>query len=200
MMEEKDIFYHIHKNGIHDEEWKIGNVINIDQNDFIRFSLNYSIKQNIPGINNESYRDEVIRVQKLCDINEQSNLLSNSIYIINEYQLLIRELAFEEIRQKEFNHLPSRQKCIWLCRKDQLKFWIRNLESKDYTVFKIEIYGRTFKTRDFLIPSQNDSYNEMLEKARQYWQYNNDEDYEDDEYLYEGNFKIIDSVPLSEVS
>ncbi len=36
----------------------------------------------------------------------------------------VRELVFEEVRQAEFSHLPSRRTCIWLTKsKEEIKKW-----------------------------------------------------------------------------
>ena len=90
--------------------------------------------------------------------------------------------------------MPSRKNCIWLCRENQINYWIDKLEENDYKICKIEIYGKPFKSRNALIPLPSDSYNMMCEKAAEYWNYKSEEDNEDDEYLYAGEFKILEII------
>lgn len=40
------IYYHIHKIGIYEEFWQVGNFIETSQNEFTRFSFNLSAKIN----------------------------------------------------------------------------------------------------------------------------------------------------------
>lgn len=64
----------------------------------------------------------------------------------------------------------------------------------DYIIYEIEIYNKPFKSRNSLIPLPSESYNVMKNKAKKYWEYNSDIICEDDEYLYEGEFKILGSI------
>ena len=78
-----------------------------------------------------------------------------------------------------------------MCRSDQIEYWKKRLGFQNYVVYKIEIYNEPFKSRDKLLPNPHESYNSICEKAKVYWQYNNSKNFEDDEYLYEGKFKIL---------
>ena len=113
--------------------------------------------------------------------------------MVYEYQILVRELGMEKIREKLFSKLPSRQKCIWLCRKEQIKYWKDKINC-DCDIFKVEIFDKPFKTRESLIPLPNDSYNEILKKSKDYWREKNNTLNEDDEYLYVGKIKIIEKT------
>lgn len=189
----RKVFYHIHKIGICDEKWQVGNVLEIKQNEFIKYSLNFSSYIDIYNRKKVPIKNAVEFAQKSDDISTQLFLLSKSKDIISEYQILVREIGFEEVRKSKFNNLPSRYNCIWLCRKDQIGYWIKQLNYQRYVIYKVEIYNEPFKSRNSLISLPNDSYIDVCEKAQKYWCYNNDKDYEDDEYLYGGKFKILDS-------
>lgn len=127
---------------------------------------------------------------------EQLLLLGQAKQLISEYQILIRELGFEEIRKSKFSTLPSRYNCIWLCRKDQIVYWSKKLGTENYEIYKVKIYGKPFKSRESLISLPSDSYLSICKKAEKYWQYNDKFDCEDDEYLYEGKFQIIAHIKL----
>lgn len=187
----KENLYHIHRKNCKDELWKVGNEFEVgkENNNFIDFSLNFDTlilinDQKYPFLNLYEYYKE----QK--DIENQINLLNTAKEFINEYQLLIRELGMEEIRKKFYTHLPSRQKCIWLCRKNQINYW-KNFISGELEIFEIEIFDIPFKSRNSLIPLSSDSYNTILNKAQLYWGEKNNIDNVDDEYLYIGKLKIV---------
>ena len=193
-MKKKKIFYHIHRNGVHDDKWRIGNVLETTQNEFIKRSFDFSAYLDIYNQNNVPLINAIEHAQQKRDVLGQIKLLSKTKSYVNEYQILLRELAFENIREKEFENLPSRYNCIYLCRIDQSEYWKKHLELQNYTIYKIEIYDEPFKSRDKLLPNPHESYNSICEKAKIYWQYNNNQNFEDDEYLYEGKFKILGNI------
>lgn len=201
MKNKTKIFYHVHRKREDDSKWQVGNTIKIDQNDFVNISLNFNPlvdvpdKKEVPIINAIDYYQQ----EGLKAIGTQMYLLDKAKMYLNEYQILIRELALEEVRKEHFNKLPNRKECIWLCREDQIEYWIKNLNAKEYIVYKIEVYNEPFRSRNLLIPKPSDSYLEMCQKAEEYWEYNGKEDNNDDEYLYNGYFKILEIIDLKKI-
>ena len=53
-------------------------------------------------------------------------------------------------RNKAFPQLPSRQKCIWLCRKEQIGYWSNKISGRT-EIFKVEIADRREGDPDILI-------------------------------------------------
>ena len=190
----KENLYHIHRKNCKDELWKVGNEfeVGLENNIFFDFSLNFN---SLILINNQKYPFFAVYdyYKEQRDIENQINLLNTSKDFINEYQLLIRELGMEEIRKNFYPHLPSRQKCIWLCRKNQINYWKKFISGK-LEIFEIEIFDIPFKSRNSLISLPSDSYNTILDKAQLYWSEINYIDNEDDEYLYVGKLKIISKI------
>lgn len=179
--------YHIHKKGIMDEKWQIGNVISIEEyNDFWKYSANYILPpRSISG--NFDYHDLSNIAHKIVAELETA---------VKEYQILIREIGYENTRVEVNPNLPSRQKCIWLCRKDQLDYWKAQIV-KEFDVFEVEVNEKEmFKSRNSLISELSDSYNTVLDKAKEYWKYSSNVENEDDEYLYCGELKIINKIEL----
>lgn len=190
----KENLYHIHRKNCKDELWKVGNEfeVGLENNIYFNFSINFNSfilinNQKYPFLNIYDY------YKKQEDIENQINLLNVSKDFINEYQLLIRELGMEEIRKNFYPHLPSRQKCIWLCRKNQINYW-KKFISGEIEIFEVEIFDIPFKSRNSLISLPSDSYNTILDKAQLYWSEKNYVDNEDDEYLYVGKLKIINKI------
>jgi hypothetical protein len=56
----------------------------------------------------------------------------------------VRELILEDVRKREFPHLPSRQRCIWLIPTlDGVRYWINRLGiTGNYQVLRIRGFTR----------------------------------------------------------
>ena len=178
--------------------WKVGNTINVgkEYNYFFKLSREFEPKfsqiddvQNVPWNNVYMYYKENSRLTK----ENTYRLLENASCIISEYQMLIREIVYENVREKEFNYLPSRQRCIWLCKEEQLEFWKRNIGGT-FKVFKVKIGGNAFKSNNDLIVKPSESYNKIEEMAKKYWSYNKKVENEKDEYLYIGSLEILEEL------
>lgn len=183
--------FHIHKLNNEDKNWQVGNVLEIglNINYFTKFAYEFESKIRIndalyPCLNFFEY------LENTDDLNTKNRLLSMSQSIISEYQILVRELGMETVRKEKFPQFPSRNRCIWLCREDQIEYWTKMFEG-DFEIFQVQIFNPVFKSRNSLIPLPSDSYNDILKKAEYYWQYNAKDENEDDEYLYVGKLKII---------
>lgn len=198
---EENIFYHIHKvvADSNDEKWQKGFIINIgnEYNYFYKLCTEfeakyptYEDKNNVPWRNVYRY----LLSKTPLDLNKLFENLKFADLIINEYQMLLRENAYEEIRKLFFNNLPSRTTCIWLCKEKQLKFWLEQFKGNNYKVFKIKIFGEAFKSNNNLLVAPSDSYSNMKEMAKKYWAYNEKKENEQDEYLYVGKIEIIEEI------
>lgn len=201
---EKEIFYHIHEyeNEEIEKEWFVGNIIEFSKqkyNSFMKISLEF--KGTIPEVT--TLQGEVVKnvpflnaYKYFCDckvIEQVPGLIHIASDFINEYQMLIRELAYEQIRLEYFPNLPSRFHCIWLCKEEQVEFWKKNLKS-NCRIFKVEIDKNYFKSNNSAIALPSDSYLTIIKKAKEYWGYDELEENEQDEYLYEGKIKIIEEL------
>ena len=74
-----------------------------------------------------------------------------------------------------------------------MDFWKNEIKGES-RIFKVEVKNNYFKSNNKLISEKIDSYFEILEKAEKYWSYNNEEDDEQDEYLYQGKVKILEEI------
>ena len=180
------IMYHIHKKGIMDEKWQVGEVVHIKKyNDFWKFCLEY--KTPIYRTDKEQTLLEMVNVSK-----ETLDIMANAIM---EYKILIREITMENARKKINYKLPSRQKCIWLIRKDQIEYWKKHIGVKEFEIFEVDVnQDKLFKSRDSLLPKLDEKYGDILEKAKNYWKYSSNINNEDDEYLYCGDVKVIRKI------
>lgn len=191
----ENVFYHIHKKGFFDDKWYVGNAFNVGESYNCFFDLCVRFK---PIVN---YRNNDYSIEKLYELFSNKNSISDIIHLtdiynsfLGEYKLLIRELGLEDIRCKHFSYVPSRQKCIWLCRKNQIDFWKNRLRTNEIVIYKIRIYDDIYKLNEEFLPNPSDSYNEILEKSKKYWSYDNKNERENDEYLYIGRIEILEEI------
>ncbi len=189
------IFYHIHKNGILDEKWNIGETIKFgnEYNMFYKMSIDFCSRINICGTNypiENVYKDMIYnhRFENVLELLDVYNKF------LSETGILLRELGMEEIRKQFFSNKPSRTNCIWLCRKNQLGYWLNRMNASDYKIFKVEIFDDVYKFNEEYLPLPADSYLEITEKAKKYWNYSDDNEKDNDEYLYTGVVKILEEV------
>lgn len=197
---DKNIFYHIHKiqDNYLEKLWKVGNKITVgkDDNYFFKLSREFEPKfMEIENVKNVPWNNVYEHYKITHQLTEEKSymLLENARQIISEYQMLIREIVYEDVRKKEFNNLPSRQKCIWLCKKEQVEFWKKNIGGT-LKIFKVKIEGNAFKSNNDMIVAPSESYNKIVEMAKKYWSYNNKVENEKDEYLYIGSLEILEEL------
>ena len=85
----------------------------------------------------------------------------------------IRELALEEVREKEFPNLPSRISCLYISNTfEEARQWFnyfKSLGRNVYGIFKVKINGRMFvgDANNCFYPSADKKTNIKL--ARNYW-------------------------------
>ncbi len=105
----------------------------------------------------------------------------------------IRELVWEDIRKKEFPHLPSRQRCIWLIPTlEGVKYWINRMGiSDEYQVLRANVQGRIHKASESFLLTEVEPLEEVILKARQYW-LGIVEDPATEEILFEGRVKVVE--------
>lgn len=85
---------------------------------------------------------------------------------------LIGELVWEDIRKKEFPHLPSRQRCIWLIPDmDGVKYWVSRLgfTPGTYQVLRVRCQGRMHVASEQYLLGDSVPLDEAISRARQYW-------------------------------
>lgn len=98
-----------------------------------------------------------------------SNLPAIAHEMATHFVTYIRELIWEDVRKKEFPHLPSRQRCIWLIPNiEGVRYWVRRLESEDQVV-RVKTQGRLHKASESFLLGDSEPMNLTIQKARQYW-------------------------------
>jgi hypothetical protein len=127
---------------------------------------------------------------------ESNSIDRNGLFIISnifkETGMLIRELIFEEIRKSEFPDLPSRQKCIWLTKKDKVKFWYDWLNDKqsEYSIFELGCDGIYHIGNQSFLNSDIDGFNNYQVNARKYWSGELVNSHDNNEVIFSGKIKV----------
>ena len=205
--------YHIHRNGVYDDIWQIGNEFTIDDNFISLFnakrdvpsgvrckdgsicSLDKFIEKVIKGLDTE---EKVLDLKKLSDEEFLKKgkylyyVLEDSMAKIRNLSLKNREEALEEVRKEKYSNLPSRYHCIWVCDEESLDFWLTKLR-KDITIYKLLLNGELFKSSDSFLPEDGENKQKQKEEADKYWnpKFINDDQERTAEYLFRGKVKIL---------
>jgi len=109
--------------------------------------------------------------------------------------LAVRELVFENVRRKEFNDLPSRHTCLYLCpdRRECVRYWWNELVTQGHdpgkTIWDVIVTGEIFLTPD-LVKLQSMSVEEWEALARRYWS-PHDAELDNDEILFAGEIEVV---------
>lgn len=113
---------------------------------------------------------------------------------VNDSAMITRELMFEEVRNEINNELPSRLKCLYVCKtEDEIKSWLeifKRTNKKDYQILKIKLTGKIFEGDASYVLRQNISLNKKREQAKLYWSGNKKDNIS--EYLFEGIVVVED--------
>ncbi|NMY04293.1 DUF2441 domain-containing protein [Pseudomonas sp. WS 5059] len=86
--------------------------------------------------------------------------------------VMLRELAFENLRARVYSTLPSRTNCIWLCDSEEsARYWIKRLpHSGSKRILEIEILeGLTHKAYEQHLTNNLENINELEVRAHNYW-------------------------------
>lgn len=205
---------HIHRNGVYDNIWKIGNELIIDENFIALFnskrdvpsgvrckggsisSLDKFIENVIKGLDSD---EKILNLKNLSDEDFLKKgkylyyVLEDSMAKIRNLSLKNREEALEEIRKEKYPNLPSRYHCIWVCDEKSLDFWITKLR-KDVTIYKLLLNGELFKSSDSFLPEDGEKKENQKIEADKYWNpvFTDDDQERTAEYLFQGKVIIIE--------
>lgn len=210
---QKMTYFHIQRiNGIR-KEWDINDTATTERNQFNDF-----FQDILSGIERQANGNKLIpNSEKIIydtTINELDQASENYEKLFNktlnqylslrttasqlfeshlQYLKYIREEIFENTRKQINSELPSRKKCLWICKKDELEYWwneISNTKPKKIIEIELEKEGKIHIADGELIKSENYSINEFNEMSNKYWkgEINNKSVIE---ILFEGKFKVI---------
>ena len=118
---------------------------------------------------------------------------------LEEYDFVLRELVFEEVRNKEFKDCPSRVRCMFLI--DNKEACLKNLKhfhhkghGTFFQVVAVKLNGNVFYAKTKNARRAGFSYNDYYEMAREYWAQDQTLDVPTNEILFEGKAEIMEVI------
>lgn len=115
------------------------------------------------------------------------------------YDVITKELAIEEVRQKYFEKYPSRLHCMYLSVSkqivlDNIKNFANSREKKGkhFQAVAVKLNGTIFKAGKVYMSRQGQSYEYYKQKAYDYWSQQDVQDEEIKEILFEGQAEIVE--------
>ena len=164
---ENKIMYHISR----DNNWNIGDVLVAGEKDNQFWSICKDYSKTVRVNGKEMTIFQMIDIVPNFEItqNNITFLYQNLKDIAKETAFYIREQVFEDIRQKHYPELPSRQKCLWVCETDQLSYWKTMKESCQRSLLKLELNGELFCGDDHWLTADTFSSVVYTERAQHYW-------------------------------
>ena len=182
-----ETYYHINTG----QNLQVGDILEIGK----RFNNFYYEIYNIEHLENGKDANRY-----LIDMKKEKNLVLNNdianliFKTVNDSAMITRELMFEEVRKELNPNLPSRLKCLYVCKtKKEIKDWInifRKTNKKDFQIVKLKLTGSIFVGDASFILRQNISLNRKKEQAKMYW--NGEKKDKINEYLFVGTAVVED--------
>lgn len=116
---------------------------------------------------------------------------------LQNYDLFIREIALEKVRQEKFPELPSRFYCMYLSeyKEDALKnidIMVNKNLNKKYQAVTVKLNGQIFCVKDFGIGRLGLSFNEYKKLAEKYWSQDQNSKTKSKEILFIGEAEIVE--------
>ena len=186
-----EIYYHINTGN----KLQIGDILVIG-NEFNKF---YYDIYNIEHLNNLKDANEyLIEMKKNNSYTLDKNIFDLIFQTVNDDAMITRELIFEEERKKINLDLPSRLKCLYVCKtNEEVRQWIdifKRTNKKDFQILKLNLNGKMFIGDASFILRQNISLNKKKIQARKYW--NSDKKDNINEYLFIGTAEVKEILNL----
>lgn len=186
-----EIYYHIHSQSQLGQNLQVGDTLEIGQ----EFNNFYYEIYNIEHLENGKDANQHLIDMKKEENLELNNDTANLIFkTINDNAMITRELMFEEVRKELNINLPSRLKCLYVCKtKREIKDWINifsRTNKKDFQILKLKLTGDIFIGDASFILRQNISLNRKKEQAKMYWSGKKKDNI--NEYLFIGTAVVED--------
>lgn len=171
---ENEIYYHIQAKGLQKESfWEVGStyIIGDQKNPFSSF---FDIADLKPVNDGNVYRH------------------------LYHYQRLSREMIFEEVRREHFSELPSRLYCLWVMPEEQssIEYWKTEIPGEKRFLLKLELSGVIHKANQKFLDLNFDSMNTNRDRAFKYWSGSTGSGQIEDEFLFIGTAKVLESNPI----
>ena len=151
-------------------------------------------------INEHKLSDEMYSIakRKFKKFSKKEDIY-NIAHKLEAYDVVLKELALEEVRKEYFNDLPSRFHCMFLSVSKEIA--LKNMESmannrekigKVFQAIAVKLNGNIFKVGKVYVNREGKSFAYYKKKAFEYWSQKDLKEHEIKEILFEGECEIID--------
>lgn len=92
--------------------------------------------------------------------------------VMQSAAVMLRELAFENLRSRMYSALPSRTSCIWLCDSEEsAEYWIERIPHVgEKRILEVEILqGKPHTAYEQHLTNQLENIRELEARAHEYW-------------------------------
>ncbi len=182
-----------------DRDYKVGDRLTFDQTTpngqyFRTFETSFRVNGTRPS--NIIY-DALKKFNKKIKPTETLVSLANTF---ENYDIMLRELALEQVRQKSFPDKPSRLHCMYLSMTKEIA--LKNIDSmvknntrgaKIFQVVAVKLNGNLHKAAG-RVTRESESFNHYAEKAVEYWSQTDLKDEDVMEVLFEGEAEIVEII------
>lgn len=134
--------------------------------------------------------------QVLAGTMNAGNLAQTAVDLANHLAGHLMELVFEDVRRREFPHLPSRQRCVWLIpNQDGVRYWLQRMNvGGQFQVVRVRVQGRLHTASESYLIHDSVSQEELIRLARQYW-LGIVEEAGTEEIIFEGRMRVEEVMP-----
>jgi hypothetical protein len=132
---------------------------------------------------------------KTSGVYEPLVALRRAVDVVRRSTNMARELVFEEVRQKLFPRLPSRQRCIWVAPDEaSARVWQGTLDDTA-RLFGVRLAGHTHRADARWVGTDTRSLRDIRAFAERYWTGTNGVASPADEVLFVGTVTVVEELP-----
>lgn len=196
MKVQNEVFYHIS----HSPGWSVGSTIYTGQleNEFWEICKKLTITVPVNGrlMSLFAMFNAYDTFDKFSTTDENIEFFYKTLKeTAKETSICIREYAFEEVRKEYYPELPSRQKCLWVSRKDDVNYWKTQINIPNRFLLTLELTGDVFAGDSKWLDPKTFSSEEYKERALHYWREEKTSNPQM-EYLFSGVAHVKEVVPI----
>ena len=117
--------------------------------------------------------------------------------IFQSVAVMLRELAFENLRARDYSARPSRTSCLWLCDSEEsARYWVKKIpHTGKKRVLEVEILeGKHHKVYEEHLTNKLENINEIEGRAHKYW---SGQGTGECEILFQGVLRIVRELQIS---
>lgn len=113
--------------------------------------------------------DNTIQSTDIKDVTKPN--FQETYFLGLRYATLARELIWEQVRLSHFPDHPSRQKCLWLCDQDSIKFWIDQIKNQEgkFQILEVSATGNACECYQNFLLCILHAKPEYIKNAHSYW-------------------------------